>query len=165
MLQAGASYSGGFSLPVKSGTQFITIQSSALASLPPAGSRVKPSDAANMPKLAANGTGPVVLAENSAHHFRFIGIEFKTPAGGNSTDLVLLGFSVEVTNPSQCPHDIELDRVYIHGEPTLPNKRGVALNGIELTVKNSYYLRLSRSGAGQSGDRRMEWTWTVPYHQ
>src|SRR5690242_17177705 len=49
-LQAGAVYEGPFTLPVKSGNQFITIQSSKLAELKE-GVRVSPSQAALFAKL------------------------------------------------------------------------------------------------------------------
>ncbi|HEY0546539.1 MAG TPA: hypothetical protein VGC91_14265, partial [Pyrinomonadaceae bacterium] len=49
VLEAGASFPGPITLPNKAGAAFITIQSSALASLPPAGQRVSPSHAALMP--------------------------------------------------------------------------------------------------------------------
>ena len=39
---------------------------------------------------------------------------------------------------SLLPHDFEIDRVYIHGDPTVGSKRGIALNGVNVTVKNSY---------------------------
>src|SRR5215213_4865239 len=56
ILKAGTSYTGQFTLPNKTtGTGWITIQSSALASLPAAGVRVSPSNAVNMPKLVAPG--------------------------------------------------------------------------------------------------------------
>src|SRR2546430_6954875 len=56
-LQAGTTYTGQFTLPNKTtGSGWITIQSSALASLPGAGERVAPSDAVNMPKLVAPGS-------------------------------------------------------------------------------------------------------------
>ncbi|MBI4014154.1 MAG: hypothetical protein HY359_17685, partial [Candidatus Rokubacteria bacterium] len=48
-LQAGATFTGNFALPYKSGTGWIYIQSSALASLPPAGTRVSPAQAPLMP--------------------------------------------------------------------------------------------------------------------
>jgi len=41
-LQAGATFTGNFTLPYKSGAGWIYVQSSAIASLPPAGTRVGP---------------------------------------------------------------------------------------------------------------------------
>src|SRR5687768_10670726 len=51
-LQAGAVYTGNFILPNKtSGTGWITIQSSLVDALPPAGERVTPAHASSMAKL------------------------------------------------------------------------------------------------------------------
>src|SRR5438552_18272649 len=52
ILNAGTTYKGSFKLPNKTtGSGWITIQSSNLASLPAAGVRVTPADAVNMPHL------------------------------------------------------------------------------------------------------------------
>src|SRR5437868_3379350 len=56
LLAAGATYTGSFKLPVKSGSSFITIRTSASDSqLPPAGTRIDPSYFAVLPKIL----GPV----------------------------------------------------------------------------------------------------------
>src|SRR5262249_7511434 len=72
--QAGATYTEQITLPSNSGADWITIRSSALSSLPAAGTRVSPSDAASMPKITADWD-PVIAADPGAHHYRFIGIE------------------------------------------------------------------------------------------
>src|SRR5215469_9524949 len=53
VLDAGVTYSGNFQLPAKSNPngQWIYVVSSALANLPAPGTRVSPTDAANMPKI------------------------------------------------------------------------------------------------------------------
>src|SRR5687768_1803008 len=78
VLQAGAVYEGPFTLPVKSGTEFITIQSSRVSELPE-GVRVSPSQAALFAKLQSAEKGsPIVKTEPRAHHYKFVGIEFST---------------------------------------------------------------------------------------
>src|SRR5437763_1676010 len=69
ILNAGSTYTGWFTLPVKSsGTGSITITSSKLAQLPAAGVRVSPSDAGNMPKIISGGNnGPAITAAPGAH--------------------------------------------------------------------------------------------------
>ena len=77
VLDAGASFSGPITLPNKPGNQWITIESSALASLPGAGQRVGPGDAGFMPKILSPGAGkPALQTAAGAHNFRFLGIEF-----------------------------------------------------------------------------------------
>src|SRR2546421_9334429 len=76
VLQAGATYSGPFTLPNKSGSGWIIVRSSS-ASLPAPGTRVGPADAANLAKiLAPSDSTPAVQTVAGAHHYRFIGIEF-----------------------------------------------------------------------------------------
>src|SRR6266550_4101033 len=90
VLKAGTSYTGQFVLPNKTtGTGWITIQSSALSSLPAAGVRVGPANAVNMPRLVSPGGNASVVKTNAgAHNFKFVGIEFVGPA--NNSDLVAL---------------------------------------------------------------------------
>ena len=53
MLQAGATFTGEYKLPAKGGTAYITIRSAtADSSLPPAGSRISPSDSSKLAKAA-----------------------------------------------------------------------------------------------------------------
>ena len=67
ILKAGTTYSGQFTLPNKTtGTGWITIQSSALASLPTDGTRVGPANAANMPKLVAPGANASVVRTSAS---------------------------------------------------------------------------------------------------
>ena len=61
VLQAGATYSGPFTLPNKSGSGWIIVRSSADSSLPAPGTRVAPTDATNMAKiLAPTDSSPAV---------------------------------------------------------------------------------------------------------
>lgn len=136
VLQAGVAYVGHFTLPNKPGSQYITVQSSALAQLPPDGVRVSPADAANMPKLVTPDSSAVLVATNGAHHFRFIGIEFMPTQGMYVNDLLLLG--AYESSVAAMPQYLDFDRVYIHGDPEAGSKRGVALQGRDTTIRNSY---------------------------
>ena len=91
VLQAGATFTGPFNLPNKTtGSGWIYIVSSAYGSLPAPGTRVSPADAANMPKLVATATS-VITASSSAHHFRFVGVEFKPTSGSFIYSLIAIG--------------------------------------------------------------------------
>lgn len=142
-LTAGAVYStaGGFTLPNKgASTQVITIQSSALSNLPGAGYRVKPTDQTRMPRIQSSINGsPVLLTAIGAHHYRLLGLDITVASGRWSYQLVQLGDGTE-TQLSQLPSNITIERCYIHGDPTaIPGtKRGVQLNGISLSVLDSY---------------------------
>jgi hypothetical protein len=83
-----------------------------------------------------------------------------------TNDLVLIGGTGMLTtgqaetDVNLLPHHIELDRVYIHGHPTLGTKRAIALNGRALTVKNSYISDIKAIGA----DSQAICTWSGGNH-
>src|SRR5438309_2201970 len=104
-LQAGATYTGPFTLPNKSGSGWIYIRSSALASLPAPGTRVSPAQANLMPKIVvgSNNGGAIQTAQN-AHNYRFIGIEFAPLPGQFVYDVIQLGAGE--TDASALPYAI-----------------------------------------------------------
>jgi hypothetical protein len=160
VLQAGAAYTGHFTLPNKPGAQYITVQSSALAQLPPDGIRVSPADAVNMPKLVTPDANSVLVATNGAHHFRFIGIEFMPGQAVYVNDLLLLG--AYESSVSAMPQFLDFDRVYIHGDPEIGSKRGVALQGRDTTIRNSYLSDFKSTW--QDTQAVAGWAGTGPYH-
>ena len=146
-LEAGASFKGSFSLPNKSGTEFITIRSAATdAQLPAPGTRLDPVKYAELlPKLESNVRGkPVISATLGAHHFRFIAIEF-APTIGGLYNIIEIGSSTEKT-VQELPHHIEFDRVWIHGSKTEGQRRGIAANGRFIKIENSYISDIKRKG-------------------
>ena len=136
ILQAGVEYRGNFILPNKLGDAMITITSSRLSELPAEGQRVTPANSFAMPRIVAPNEFPALASAHGAHHYRVVGVELTT-AGMYNYGIVQLGQGSETTEAA-LPHDIELDRVYIHGDPAVGSKRGVALNGKALTVRNSW---------------------------
>src|SRR3954468_11235725 len=75
-LEAGATFTGPFTLPAKDGAEYITIRTSISdAELRP-GVRVGPGNARMMPKILSPGDGQAAIeTAEGAHHYRFIGIE------------------------------------------------------------------------------------------
>lgn len=147
LLEAGATFRANLKLPNKPGNEFITIRSSASdAQLPAQGERIDPSRYATLlPKLVATTAGEsAITATGGAHHYRFVCVEFgPTPKGmGN---IILLG-TTEETSLDQLPHHIEFDRVYVHGDPTEGQRRGIALNGRSIRIVNSYFSDIKRRG-------------------
>jgi hypothetical protein len=139
-LQAGATFTGAFTLPNKTGTGWIVVRSSAPDSaLPPPGTRITPDYAGVLPKLVSPNASPVIGTAPGAHHYRFVGIEF-TLAPGVTTiaNLLRLGDWQTQTSLAQVPHDIVLDRVYIHGNATATVRRGIALNSAWTAVVDSH---------------------------
>src|SRR3989475_9718211 len=92
MLQAGATFTGPFTLPKKRGHGWIIVRTSAHDStLPPPGTRVTPSHAAAMPKIVAGASsGHAIVAASGGHHFRFIRIEGMAAEGATTLYLVQL---------------------------------------------------------------------------
>src|SRR5438105_7529495 len=83
-LQAGATFTGTFTLPNKPGAGWIYVRTSAPDSaLPPPGTRIDPSYASLMPKIVVGGSqgNYVIQAASGAHHFRFVGVEIAPTPG------------------------------------------------------------------------------------
>lgn len=161
-LEAGASYVGNYVLPKKSGDKFITIRSAAADSLLPSqGERISPADAAWLPKLRAPNTMSVLRTDPGAHHYRLRFLEIYSTVQGASTLLALGDGSSAQNALSLVPHSIEVDRVYIHGDPTYGAKRGIGLNSASTTIVNSYISEIK--AAGQDSQAIGGWNGPGPY--
>jgi PKD repeat protein len=146
VLQAGATFVGNFTLPNKTGSDWIIIRSSAVASLPSPGNRVDPSYSSAMPKLISPNAAPAVATAAGAHHYRFVGIEVGV-ASGVTVNYGLVCFGDYSQNSlSQVPHDLILDRCYVHGNATGDISRGVALNCAKGAVIDSYIANIHGIG-------------------
>jgi len=146
-LKAGATYTGNFTLPAKSGSGWIVIRSSAPdGSLPPPGTRITPAFAGALPKIVTPNSGAALEALSGAHHYRFIGLEFALAAGVPQVfSLVTLG--AKETSLAQLPHDLVFDRVYIHGSPSATLRRGITLNSASTAVIDSHISDCHEEGA------------------
>src|SRR5438105_930373 len=136
-LAAGATYTGTFNLPAKSGSGWIYIQSSALSSLPAPGTRVSPTQASAMPKILGPSGSLALWGAPGAHHFRFVGIEFSPAPWAIQHTLMRIG--TDAASISALPHDITFDRCYIHGDPNQGGTLwGLLLDGRSVAVIDSY---------------------------
>ena len=144
VLEAGKVYRGPFTLPNKSGTSFITIQSSRVAELPEKG-RVGEAQSALLPKLVSANVEPVIKTAPGAHHYRFAGVEVSTATEKDKIyDLVRIGDAKQTA--AEVPHDFVIDRSWIHGFPTQDVQRGISLNGADVTVSNSSITEIHGRG-------------------
>ena len=144
-LQAGAVYEGPFRLPEKAGASYIVVRTGASdAALPSPGTRIDPSYAALLPKLQASG-GPVLIAAQGAHHYRFIGLEFRPRPGAFLHNLVQFGAGERSID--RLPHHLIVDRCYLHGDPARGTRRGIALNSRDTAVIDSYLSDFKEVGA------------------
>jgi hypothetical protein len=145
-LQAGATFTGNFTLPNKSGSGWIVIRSStADSNLPPPGARISPSYSSVLPRIISPNSDPAIKASSGAHHYRFVGLEIGHKAG--SMIYAIVDFDGGQNSLSEVPHDLIVDRCYIHGNPTDTSRRGVALNSASTAVIDSYISDCHESGA------------------
>ena len=145
LLQAGATFTGNFVLPNKTGTDWIIIRSSAAdADLSPPGTRVTPANSAFMPKLISPNSESVVDTNGAAHHYRFVGIEFGVAPGTDIYNIVTFGG--DQTSLAATPHDLIIDRCYIHGADHNA-RRGVAINSASTAIIDSHISDIHEVGA------------------
>ncbi len=168
VIDAGATFTGSFVLPAKSGTAangWITVRTSALGSLPPVGSRISGAmHSAAMPKLVANTVAEALRTQNGSSGWRVVGIEITVVPTlvWVHNGLVLLGDgSGGQTQLSQVPSDLILDRVYIHGQPNVSLKRCVALNSARTAIVDSQLLECH--GRGFDSQAILGWNGPGPY--
>lgn len=139
-LAAGATYTGNFVLPNKGAiTVPITLRSSASdAQLPPAGVRMIPGYASLLPKIKSPNNMSALRTATAANHWTLMFLEFQANVNGYG-DLIALGAGDSTqTTLAQVPYALVLDRVYVHGDPVMGQKRGIALHSSDTTIINSY---------------------------
>jgi hypothetical protein len=157
VLEAGAVFRGQFQLPEKSGDGWILVRSSELEALPE-GVRVSPAVAGHMAIL--EGTDAVISTPARAHHWRLAGLWIRPTAGSSPNDLVRLG-STSATSTDELAHHLIVDRSYIHGDPDVGGKRGIALNSAWTAVIDSYISDFKREG--QDTQAIAGWNGPGPY--
>jgi VCBS repeat-containing protein len=139
-LQPGATYVGNFVLPNKDASDmYITIRSAAPDSqLPSPGIRITPASTSLLPKLKSPNTTSALRTAVGANHWKVMFVEFQANEKGYG-DIVSLGANdSSQTQLSQVPYELILDRVYVHGDPILGQKRGISLNSRNTALINSY---------------------------
>jgi hypothetical protein len=152
VLAAGATYTGNFTLPPKTGTVsdgWITIRSDKLGMLPAIGTRVTPAHASLMPKVVTPNTGPAFKTTPGTSGWRLAGIEVTVAPGLVSTNFGLI--SLGESGPAQStmasvPSDLVLDRLYVHGQATSSLQRCVTLNSARTQVADSYITECHAKG-------------------
>src|SRR2546428_9389929 len=150
VLQAGATYTGNFTLPANPGPGWIYIISSALASMPE-GVRVGPAQASLMPKLMSPNNNPVLTAGGGAQFYRLAGIELTTLGGQGGVDQYSL-----VTFAAG--NDIVVDRSYLHSSWNQYVRQGVQLNNARTAIIDSYLAEFHIS----DGDAQAIIGWNGP---
>ncbi len=134
VLQAGATFTGPFTLPKKNGDDWIIIRSSAVDKLP-AGQRVGPVDRVHMATIRTTSGEPAIQTAPGAHHYRLIGLEVLST--GYSSGLLDIG-DWDESDPDQIAHHFILDRLYVHPAENQPTRRGISLMVANGAVINSH---------------------------
>ena len=145
-LAAGAAFSGNFVLPALEGTAPVTLRTDLPdAAVPAPDRRLTPAAASRFARIASPNRRAALRTAPGAHGWRLIALELsgQDPDG----DIVQIGDGSAAQNdPAQVPHDIVLDRVYIHGDPERGAKRGIALNARDVTIRNSHISDIKAAG-------------------
>jgi hypothetical protein len=145
VLEAGATFTGNFRLPVKPAGPVIVIRSSAM--LP--NRRIGPADAPLMPTIRSGNTMSAIDALGAAN-WRLEGIRFEANVGGYG-NVVQLQDVVNVT----------LDRILLVVPEGQEQKRGVMGNGRNVTLTRSHIAGVWRSG--QDSQAFCAWDGAGPY--
>jgi len=153
VLDAGEVFAGSFTLPNKTGDGWIIITSSHLHLLPKQETRLSPEALTGdnqyptqkeaMPRIVTTNLSglPCFKTQASAHHYRLVGLDISAdPSVINSYGLVFLGDGSPAQNTmDQVPHNLIIDRCYIHGHnQATVMKAGVLLNSANSAVVDSY---------------------------
>ncbi|MEP6617811.1 MAG: Ig-like domain-containing protein [bacterium] len=144
-LANGATFTGNFTLPAKASasTRWITIRPQNVSGLPAEGVRMTPAIAAfaNIPRILSPSNLGAISTLPGAHHYRLTGVEVSMAPGVDpNTGLIRFGDDGAngQTTLASVPHDLVLDRSYVHGTASAVLRRAVALNSASSAIIDSY---------------------------
>ena len=152
VLAAGATFTGNFVLPAKSGTAadgWIVIRSEQLAQLPAAGTRIAAAQASLMPKIVTPNQAPAIRTAVAASGWWLAGLEISVAPGLTSQQygIVALGDNSSAQSTlASVASDLVLDRLYIHAQPTTNTSRCIALNSARTQISDSYIVECHGKG-------------------
>src|SRR5262249_49731237 len=151
---------GPFHLPRKNGDAWIEIRPDFDdAEIGPAGMPVQPSARRPLPRLRA-GSDSVIVADPGAHHYRLVGLDIAPDQGVFLTNVMLFGS--DSLTLADVPHDLDVERCVVHGDPAKGSRRGVALNGAEVRIADSFFYDFKEVGADSQAIAG--WNGPGPFH-
>jgi hypothetical protein len=161
LLQRGATYVGNFVLPAHDdGKSVVTVRTEGDAGFPREGERMTPEAAAPLAKLRSPNASPAVATAPGARGWRLSLLEFQANRNG-AGDIVALGDGSPAQNTvEKAPSGLTLDRLFIHGDPDLGQKRGVALNSSDTTITGCHISDIKAIGQ----DSQAIGGWNGPGH-
>ena len=139
-LEAGAVYAGNFWLRNKPGVTVPIVIRTATpdSALPGPGVRMTPGYAPLLAKIRSSNTMPALRTSAGAHHWTLQFLEFLANVNGYGDIIALGAGDTTQTDLTTVPYALVLDRLYIHGDPLLGQKRGIALHSRDTLIINSY---------------------------
>jgi len=157
-LEAGATFSGNYHLVPKAGGidgGWITIQSD--GQMPAEGQRMTPSLAASLraPRIISQSVLPAISADPGTSRWRLIGLDLTLDPNAPFSNVVVELGGTTVKSLSTIPRNIILDRLYVHGTPSLDVRRCIQLNSDSTAVVDSYVSDCHSRGF----DSQAIWGW------
>ena len=135
LLAPGAVFRGTFTLPVKSGSGDIYVETE--TTLPSEGTRVAPG-ALQYAVLEQTVVDPVIRAPSGSRGWRFVGVEIRgAPA---------LTFTYMMVELQPGSSHITFDRSYVHGHSTLNFQRCISANAAYFVAVDSYIAECHSKG-------------------
>jgi hypothetical protein len=109
--------------------------------------------------IQQTGNAPAVQTAPGAHHWRLMLVEIQ---GNGVSDIVTLGDGSNAQAAlAQIPHDLVVDRVYLHGDAVRGQKRGIALNSATTTITGSWISDIK--AVGQDAQAIAGWNGPGPF--
>ena len=160
-LASGATFTGNFVLPAKAGSRYTILRTAPTPGLPGADTRVSPTVADKLAKIQSPNSAPALRTADGSHHWRLMLLELG-PTGSASGDILVLGDASPAQSASPgMPHDLVVDRCYIHGDPVRGQKRGVAMNGATIIIIGSHISDIKSTS--QDAQAIAGWSGTGPF--
>ncbi|MEO7997433.1 MAG: hypothetical protein ABI852_08315 [Gemmatimonadaceae bacterium] len=149
VLANGATFTGNFVLPPKTGAGWIVVRGDVAISAP--GTRIDPKMLLSAGTIVTNNSDPAIRTGPGASRWRLVGFEISHATGARyNYGIVVLGRGDELS-VDLMPTDIVLDRMFVHGSTTDGNSRCVAFNGKRLAVIQSWLTECHAKGADAQG--------------
>jgi len=152
VLDAGATWTGNYTLPAKSGTGVVIIRSANLSSLA-VGTRVAPTDVSNMATILTPNSGFAFTTATSAAAggYRLSGLEI-APVSTVTVVYTIVQFgdgSSAQNSLSLVPDNLILDRCYLHGNThSLNSCHGLGLHCSNGVAVDCYISGIHETGGG-----------------
>jgi len=155
-------------LPVKSGSAFITIESSGYAGIPVRAFFSKRPTAEAVQLMArvrpSHFTQPVFTTAPGAHHYKLLGLDMAPLTGGQATRIVEFGTDgLAQDTLAEVPYALVIDKSWLHAaDSTQSIQRGIALNSASTDITNSWITDIH--GIGFDTQAICGWNGPGPYN-